>query len=299
MSTATAPTQPPAKPKPDWLKVKLPAYDERILGMLDTTKALGLATVCQQARCPNLGECWAEGTATLMLMGERCTRHCKFCAVPSGNVAPLDPEEPAKVAQVVKAAGWRYVVLTTVDRDDLPDGGAAHIADTLKAIQQAVPGCLVETLLPDFQGDEAALATVLAARPHVLAHNVETIERLNPVVRDRRANYRQSLRMLEAAKERQPDLLTKSSLMLGLGESECEVRQALGDLRLVGVNLVTLGQYLQPTPRHQPVEAYLTPEQFARYKAIAEQELGFAFCAAGPLVRSSYKAMEAYVEAIY
>jgi lipoic acid synthetase len=255
-----------------------------------------LNTVCEEAHCPNIAECWGGGTATLMLMGDVCTRGCRFCVVTSGNPKGiLDAGEPAKTAETVELMGLTYVVLTSVDRDDLADGGAAHFAATVRAIRKRCPGVLVETLIPDFQGDGAALQTILNARPDVLAHNLETVRRLTPLVRDARATYDQSLRLLEAVKERSPDHLTKSSIMLGLGETDGEVEEAFKDLRRVGVDFLTLGQYLRPSLKHLPVLQFVSPEKFEslRKSALAH---GFKYAASGPLVRSSYKAGEYFVE---
>lgn len=291
--------KPLAQPLPAWLKVRLPVYNEAVQRLLKQTKESNLATVCQQARCPNLGECWAEGTATLMLMGDSCTRHCSFCAVPTvKNPNSLNPHEPQLVAELVAQCGWRYVVLTSVNRDDLPDGGASHFAQTIKAVRKASPNIVVEALIPDFAGNAQALKTLLKqGAPDVLAHNIETVERLSPNLRDRRAAYSQSLSLLRLAGELKPTLRLKSSIMLGVGETEKELLQAFKDLRAVGVELLTLGQYLRPTEAHWPVSNYVEPEQFTYWKHVAETQFDFTYCASGPLVRSSYKAMEAFVEA--
>ncbi|MBI4182150.1 MAG: lipoyl synthase [Candidatus Aenigmarchaeota archaeon] len=259
----------------------------------ETVRSLGLQTVCQEARCPNQGECWSGGTATFLAMGDTCTRGCKFCHVrtrPRGQ--PLDPEEPAKLAAAVRRWGLRYAVITSVDRDDLPDQGAGHLAACVRAVRAT--GARVEALVPDFRGERDPLAMVAAAEPDVLAHNLETVERLQHPIRDPRAGYRQSLGVLAAARELGMRI-TKSSLMLGLGETEAEVLQALQDLRAAGVDMVTLGQYLQPSSRHWPVRHYLGEEEWARVRALAEGQ-GFAHVAAGPLVRSSYRAGEAFAE---
>jgi lipoyl synthase len=287
------------QPLPSWLKVRLPVYNQAVQRLLKQTKESGLATVCQQARCPNLGECWAEGTATLMLMGESCTRHCSFCAVPTiKNPNALNPHEPQLVAELVAQCGWRYVVLTSVNRDDLPDGGAAHFAQTITAVRKASPNIVVEALIPDFAGNPKALKALLEqGAPDVLAHNIETVERLSPKLRDRRAAYKQSLALLKLAGELKPSLRLKSSIMLGVGETDEELLQAFAGLQAVGVTLLTLGQYLRPTEAHWPVTDYVTPERFASWKEVAETQFGFAYCASGPLVRSSYKAMEAFVQA--
>ncbi len=280
--------------KPEWLKVPLPT-GETYLTLKSRLKALGLHTVCEEARCPNIGECWAGGTATLMLLGDVCTRHCRFCAVKSGNPAGLlDADEPRKSADVCEALSLRYVVLTSVDRDDLPDNGAAHFARTVEAIKERVPGIVVETLTGDFQGKEEDLRTMLASRVDVFAHNLETVERLQRRVRDVRATYARTLSVLSRALTVRPGVVTKSSLMLGLGETEDEVLQAMRDLRAAGVSIVTLGQYLRPTEKHLPVKEFVTPERFDWYAEIA-REMGFLYVASGPLVRSSYKAAELFL----
>lgn len=259
-------------------------------------RRLKLATVCEEAQCPNIAECWGTGTATFMLMGEHCTRGCRFCAVSTLKSPPaLDPEEPNHIAEAVAEMGLTYVVLTSVNRDDLPDGGAAHLADCIRAIKKRSPEVLLEMLIPDFLGDRTAVQEITLSPIAVLAHNIETVERLTPEVRDPRAHYAQSLDVLEAAKELAPDLLTKSSIMLGLGETEDEVVAAMKDLRGRGVDIVTLGQYLRPSPKHLPVMEFVSPERFDRL-ADRARELGFGYVAAGPLVRSSYRAGELYVE---
>ena len=287
--------------KPDWLKVSLPA-GENYVRIRHLLKSLQLATVCQSARCPNIGECWGGGTATIMLMGDVCTRGCRFCNVKTGNPkAWLDKEEPEKVATAVSKMGLDYVVLTSVDRDDLPDEGAGHFARTVRKLKSMADRLLVEVLTPDFKGRKDCIETILSAGPDVFAHNVETVERLTPRVRDRRAGYRQSLNVLEAAKNFRHNgsgpIYTKSSLMLGLGETEEEIKSALKDLRLAGCDMLTLGQYLQPQKRHLPVEEYITPQKFNEWKEYA-LELGFLYTAAGPLVRSSYRAGEFFVKAL-
>ena len=257
-------------------------------------KEARLNTVCQEARCPNLGECWARGTATIMLLGDVCTRACRFCAVSSGQPAPPDPGEPRQVVESVRTLGLEHVVLTVVDRDDLPDGGARHIAGTVALLRDELPEVTVETLTGDHGGDRAALALIAGSGARVLAHNLETVERLTPLTRDPRCGYRLSLEVLAAYRELAPaaeGCLTKSSLMLGLGETESEVQAAMEDLRAAGVDLLTLGQYLQPTSRHLPVAEYVTPERFEALGAQARR-LGFADVASGPLVRSSYRAAQ-------
>ncbi|MFQ6012961.1 MAG: lipoyl synthase [Thermoplasmata archaeon] len=283
--------------KPDWLRVRLPGgANYRDLKAL--LRARDLHTVCEEAHCPNLGECWGGGTATLMLMGDTCTRGCRFCAVKTGNPrGVLDPFEPVKVADTVARTGWRYVVLTSVDRDDLPDGGASHFAATIRAIKARDPDILVEALVPDFQGDAGAVRTVVQAGPDVFAQNQETVERLTHPVRDMRAGYEQTLHVLRTAKEIRPALFTKSSLMLGLGEREEEVLRAMRDLRAMGVDVLTLGQYLRPSTRHVEMARYVPPEEFDYYRGKG-QEMGFLYVASGPLVRSSYRAGEFFLEGV-
>jgi lipoic acid synthetase len=281
--------------KPDWLKIRPPA-GEKYTHIKTTLRQYGLHTVCEEAHCPNVHECWGGGTATLMLMGDVCTRGCRFCAVTSGHPhGYLDPREPWKVAQVLSEWGLDYIVLTSVARDDLPDGGAEHFARTIRAIKERAPSMLVEVLIPDFQGRVASLSKVVEARPDVIDHNIETVERLTPRVRDRRANYRQSLRVLETVKVLNPRMFTKSSLMLGLGEADEEILQAMRDLRAVGVDILTLGQYLRPSPRHLEVVEYVHPDKFQEFQQLGEA-LGFRYVAAGPLVRSSYRAGEFFIK---
>ena len=277
------------------MKVPIPSGPEvgRLTGILQSR---GLNTVCEEARCPNLGECWAGGTATFMVLGDTCTRGCRFCNVKTrAQGTPVDGDEPQKVAEAAVAMGLTYVVLTMVDRDDLSDGGAAHVAATVQAIKKLQPDLLVEALTGDFGGDRDQLAAVLAAGPEVFAHNVETVERLSGRVRDRRCGYEQSLRVLREAKEIAPDIVTKSSVMLGLGESEREVEQVMDDLRAHGVDVVTFGQYLRPSLLHLPVREHVTPARFAALEQRALRK-GFVYVASGPLVRSSYRAAEYYIE---
>lgn len=282
--------------KPEWLKVRLPhgeGYD-RVKAIIRRTR---LATVCEEARCPNIAECWGGGTATVMLMGEVCTRACRFCHVKVGAPPPLDPEEPENLARAARELNLEYLVVTSVNRDDLPDGGASHFASAISALRRESPKTIVEVLIPDFQGVERDLNTIALAHPQVVAHNVETVERLTPVVRDRRANYRQSLAVLKYLRERPERLYTKSSIMVGLGETEQELLQTFADLRSVGVEVVTIGQYLQPSPYHLPVVRFVSPPEFAQYKAAAE-EMGFLYVASGPLVRSSYRAAEFFMKGL-
>ena len=282
----------PAARKPPWLRAPMPAgvrFDE----VRHTVREHRLATVCEEAKCPNIGECWNAGTATLMLMGEVCTRACRFCAVDTGNPHGwLDTEEPANAARMVELMGLRYVVLTSVNRDDLPDGGAAHFAACVREIKRRCPQTAVEALTPDFQGVLGDVETVVASGLEVFAQNVETVRRLTHPVRDPRAGYEQTLAVLEHAKRHRPAVLTKTSLMLGLGETEAELLETMDELRGVGVDLLTLGQYLRPTSNHLPVERYVTPDEFDALREAA-LERGFLECVAGPLVRSSYRAERA------
>jgi lipoic acid synthetase len=290
-STASAPVV-PAGPKPAWLRAQMPS-GARFDAVRGIVKEHRLATVCEEAKCPNIGECWNAGTATVMLMGAVCTRACRFCSVDTGNPHGwLDLEEPANVARTVELMGLKYVVLTSVNRDDLADGGAAHYAACVRAIKTRCPDTAVEALTPDFQGSHEAVHCVVDSGLEVFAQNVETVERLTHPVRDPRASYRQTLDVLDAAKRRRATLLTKSSLMLGLGETADEIEQALRDLRAVGVDIVTLGQYLRPTVNHLSVERFVSPEEFQRWRETA-LGLGFLECVSGPLVRSSYRAERA------
>ena len=274
---------------PPWLKVRMPAGP----GFLETralVRELGLHTVCEEARCPNLGECWGHKTATFMLLGDTCTRNCGFCAVTHGRPLTVDPDEPDRVARAVARLGLRHVVVTSVNRDDLPDGGAAHFAATAKAIKALVPATRVELLVPDFQGDQDAVRTVVESPIDILNHNLETVPRLYKRVRPG-ARYQRSLGLLAAARRVRPGCLTKAGLMLGLGERHDELRQVFADLRAVDCDILTLGQYLRPSAAHLPVERYIPPEEFA---ALREQALttGFRHVESGPLVRSSYHAWE-------
>ena len=293
---ARAPAPPAASParlpKPAWLRAKAPA-GERFGTVKQLVREHRLATVCEEAKCPNIGECWNAGTATLMLMGEVCTRACRFCAVDTGNPRGwLDPDEPEHAARTVELMKLRYVVLTSVNRDDLPDGGAAHYAACIRAIKARTPATAIEALTPDFAGVRADVERVVGAGLEVFAQNVETVRRLTHPVRDPRAGYAQTLDVLAHAKRYRPKVLTKTSLMLGLGESEAEVLETMDDLRAVGVDLLTLGQYLQPTLNHLPVQRYVHPEEFDRLRRAALAR-GFLECVAGPLVRSSYRAEQA------
>ncbi len=275
--------------KPSWLKVRIPdgsGYRQ----VKDIVRENRLATVCEESMCPNIGECWNHGTATLMIMGAVCTRACRFCSVDTGNPNGwLDPEEPALAANAVSLMGLKYVVLTSVDRDDLPDGGANHYAACVRAIKERNPQTAVETLTPDFSGRFEDVAKVLDAGVEVFAQNVETVRRLTHPVRDPRASYDTTLKVLGFAKQHRPEVLTKTSLMLGLGETDDEIRETLEDLRAQGVDIVTFGQYLRPTQHHLPVERYVSPEEFAEYRRWG-LEMGFLEVVSGPFVRSSYRA---------
>jgi lipoic acid synthetase len=280
--------------KPDWLKVEV--EPSPALGRIRTVlRENRLSTVCEEARCPNLPTCWGQGTATFMILGEICTRACRFCAVKHGKPSPPDPEEPERLASAAKALGLRYVVLTSVDRDDLPDGGASHFASCIRALKKAAPNLRVEALIPDFSGQREALEKVVEAGPDVVGHNLETVRRLTPWVRDRRAGYELSLFVLRTLKELSPKIFTKSSLLLGLGETEEEVEEALRDLREAGVDIVVLGQYLRPTSRELPLARYVPPEEFEAWRKRA-LSLGFRAVLSGPLVRTSFRASEVYEE---
>lgn len=274
--------------KPAWIRVRLPA-GKRFNQVQEIVRSNQLATVCEESHCPNIGECWSHGTATLMLMGDVCTRACRFCAVDTGNPRGwLDADEPAAAANAVRLMNLKYVVLTSVDRDDLPLGGASHYAECVSAIRELNTTTMVEALTPDFQGDDEAISVVVGSELDVFAHNIETVRRLSPRVRDPRANYEQSLHVLAIAKYAGAEL-TKSGLMLGLGETENELRQTMMDLREKEVDLLTLGQYLRPTKNHLPVERWVTPEEFDTYREWGLR-YGFREVSSGPLVRSSYRA---------
>jgi len=272
---------------PEWIKVRVPA-GETYFGTQEIVREGKLHTVCEEARCPNIGECWGQRTATFMLMGDRCTRNCAFCAVAHGQAGPLDSDEPRRVADAVMRLGLRHAVITSVSRDDLPDGGAGHFAETARAISKALPGCRVEVLVPDFQGSESAVDAVAEAPIGVFNHNLETVARLYRGVRTG-ASYERSLAVLRRAKERRHGFVTKSGLLLGLGEEHGELESAFGDLRAAGCDILTLGQYLRPRRDLLPVARYLAPEEFGELKGLALR-LGFRHVEAGPLVRSSYRA---------
>ena len=273
--------------RPDWLKVRLPGGDN-YFELKRLMRGLGLHTVCESARCPNIAECWNHRTATFMILGELCTRSCAFCTVPKGKPLPLDEEEPERVAAAAEAMGARYVVVTSVDRDDQPDGGAGVFARTIEALRRRVAGVQVEVLIPDFRGSDEALGRVLAAAPDVLNHNTETVPRLYPVAR-RGSRYERSLRLLGRSRQMAPRIPTKSGLMVGLGETVDEVEGVLADLARAGVGIVTIGQYLRPSGTQLPVARFYTPEEFAGLKRAGER-LGIGHVESGPLVRSSYHA---------
>ena len=282
-------------PKPPWLKVRLPsgAAHRRLR---DDFRRLRLHTVCEEARCPNIGECWSSGAATIMILGDTCTRGCRFCAVKTAKAgAALDPEEPARVAEALARMNLRYVVITSVDRDDLEDGGAGAFADTIRETRRRCPELTVEALVPDFRGDIHALGKVVDAAPRVIGQNLETVRRLTRYARDPRCGYEQTLQVLRNVKTLAPRIYTKSALLLGLGETPAEVLAAMQDLRAHDVDILTLGQYLRPTRRHLPVAEFLHPDRFREY-ADQGRRLGFRHVSAGPLVRSSYRAAESFVE---
>ena len=292
LSNLPPPPVPPrdAHPRPDWLRVRF-FGGERFQELKRLMRTLDLHTVCESARCPNMGECWEHGAATFMILGDICTRACGFCAVPSGKpVGPPDKDEPYRVADAVARMGLRYAVLTSVNRDDQPDGGAGIFARTIEEIRNRVPGCQVEVLIPDFRGDGKALETVLAARPDVLNHNTETVPRLYRQVR-KGAVYERSLELLRRSKEMHPEIPTKTGMMLGLGEEKHEVLSTIEELVRQGTNILTLGQYLQPTREHLPVVRYVHPDEFKEYKVLGEA-MGFQHVESGPLVRSSYHAFD-------
>ena len=281
--------------KPPRLKVPFPGGD-RYSWIKNHSTRLNLSTVCEEANCPNIGECWNGGTATFMLMGDTCTRGCRFCAVKSAKYPNvLDADEPSKLADTIKKMNLNYVVLTTVNRDDLPDQGASHISRCIKATQKTSSRLLIEMLMPDFRGEKELIQKIIDASPTVMAHNLETVRRLTPEVRDYRADYEQSLEVLRYLKTNCPKGYTKSSLMLGLGESRREILHAMEDMRDAGVDFLTIGQYLQPTRKHLKVVKFIHPDEFNELGQIGD-ELGFHYVAAGPLVRSSYKASEFYIE---
>ncbi len=276
-------------PKPAWLKVRAPGSPS-YLRLKELMRGLDLHTVCEEAHCPNIGECWNHGTATFMILGEVCTRACAYCAVSHGRPAPLDLAEPSRVANAIQTLGLNYVVITSVDRDDVADGGASIFADTIRATRARVPECRIEVLIPDFQGREASLRTVLDARPDVLNHNVETVPRLYRMARSG-GRYPRTLELLDRSRRYAPEIPTKTGLMVGLGEERDELVATFEDLRQVGCRILTIGQYLRPSPAHAPIVRYYHPDEFRNLKDIA-LDLGFEHVDSGPLVRSSYHAQE-------
>ena len=282
--------------KPPWLRVRAPGGD-RYHELKQTFRELNLYTVCEEARCPNVGECWREGTATVMLLGDVCTRGCRFCAVTTGRPGALDEREPEHVAAAIGRMALQYVVLTMVDRDDLPDGGAGQVAHTVERLKELRSDLLVETLVGDFQGETGPIDVVVDANPDVFAHNIEVVRRITRRIRDVRCGYDRSLSVLRRAKDRAPARVTKSSIMVGIGETDEEVVETLADLRSAGVDIVTIGQYLRPTPKHHEVLRFVTPETFASFEQTA-LSMGFLYAASGPLVRSSYKAAEVFVRSV-
>lgn len=276
--------------RPRWLKSKIPSGDV-YADVRRTIKKHNLHTVCQEASCPNVAECWGTGTATIMIMGDTCTRGCRFCDVNTGRPDTLDIREPAAVAEAIHDLGLQYAVITSVCRDDLPDEGAGHFAETIRHIRHRCPDTIVESLIPDFTGNHTLIDAITDAKPHVVGHNIETVRRLSPQVRDSRADYSQSLDVLRYTKKRHPHIFTKSSIMLGLGESTPEILEAATDLRDASVDFVALGQYMQPSPRHLPIKEYIHPERFDHLKQMI-YKMGFLHVAAGPFVRSSFRASD-------
>ncbi|EQD67466.1 lipoyl synthase, partial [mine drainage metagenome] len=278
--------------KPDYVKVRIPGGDT-YNKIKETLRTRSLYTVCEEARCPNVSECWDSGTATFMILGSNCSRGCRFCSVTHGRMLPLDPEEPRKVAEAINSMGLKYAVITSVDRDDLEDQGSSHFASVIVAVKSK--NVMVESLIPDFQGREDLIDRIVAVEPAVIAHNIETVRRLTPGVRDPRAGYDQSLKVLKYVKNANPDQITKSSIMLGLGETDEEVASTLRDLRKVGVDIVTIGQYLRPSRMQLEVVQYSAMSRFKMFEDMG-YEFGFQFVASGPLVRSSYRAAEAWIK---
>ena len=305
-TVSSSPSVPPSGPrrlnvvhqdkKPSWLKVRAPG-GKNYAHLKATLRKLDLYTVCEEARCPNMGECWGAGTATVMLLGHTCTRGCRFCAVTTGNPRGyVDPREPEHVAKAIASVGLKYVVLTMVDRDDLLDGGAQHMGRAVENLHRLQPDLLVETLVGDFGGRKRDIQTMIASAPDVFAHNIEVPRRLTPFIRDQRCDYDLSLGVLARAKELAPDRFVKSSIMVGMGETDDEILETMNDLKNHGVDILTLGQYLRPTPKHAAVDRFVEPGRFADFER-AGYEMGFEFVAAGPLVRSSYHAAEGFVGA--
>jgi lipoic acid synthetase len=276
--------------KPEWLKVRAPG-GPNYLRLQQLMRSQGLHTVCEEAHCPNIGECWESGTATFMILGDVCTRACKYCAVAHGMPTELDWDEPRRVADSVVTMGLEHAVITSVNRDELKDGGASIYAETIRQIHERVPGCSVEVLIPDFKGNEEALRRVVEARPEILAHNVDTVERMMRAIRPG-GRYWRSISLLGAVKRMNPEQLTKSAIILGMGETEEEIYRTMRDLREAAVDILTLGQYLRPSQHHIPLDRWVHPDEFRRWKEIGERELGFRHVESGPLVRSSYHAKE-------
>ncbi len=281
--------------KPDWLKIKIPSGED-YLRVKKTLRTYNLNTVCEESSCPNVSKCWESGTATIMIMGNMCTRVCRFCDVSSGRPSPLDPDEPKRVAEAIKQWNLRYIVITSVCRDDLEDGGAAHFAKTIKSVKLSCPNTIVEPLIPDFNYDSDSIKKIIESEPEVVSHNIETVRRLSSKVRDSRATYDQSLSVLKKIKEINPKIYTKSSFMVGHGETKEEVIQTASDLKSANVDVITAGQYLQPSLNHLPVVEYIHPEKFASYQKIFE-EMGFLHVVVGPFVRSSFQAAD-FIEKI-
>jgi len=284
--------------KPGWLRIKRPTGKGiKSFGRIrETSESLKLATVCEEAKCPNISECWSDGTATFMVMGDTCTRGCRFCSVKtSANPDPLDSLEPKNLAKAISDFNLKYAVITSVDRDEIPDQGANHFKECIVETKKQHPKLIVELLIPDFRGNKNCLDTIIESKAEVIGHNLETVRRLTSEVRDRKATYDQSLGVLKYIKEKSPKTFTKSALMLGLGETEDEVLQAMDNLRKIRVDFLSLGQYLQPTKKHLKVKEFIEPEKFKWYAKKA-REKGFVYCAAGPFVRSSYKAGEFYIK---
>jgi len=275
--------------RPYWIKAKAP-HGSDFEDVSRLVSSARLHTVCASANCPNIGECWGARTATFMILGNKCTRHCRFCAVNHGTPSAVDADEPCRVAEAVAYLKLKHAVITSVTRDDLPDGGAGTFAETISVIRERVPGCSIEVLIPDFQGDEAALRTVVAAKPEVLNHNIETVERCYSAIRPQ-AIYSRSIALLRRAKEIDPTLRTKSGLMVGVGETQSEIEKTMRDLCEAGVEILTVGQYLAPSAQHAPIARYYTPDEFVKLKELA-LSMGFTFVESGPLVRSSYRAAE-------
>jgi lipoic acid synthetase len=276
--------------KPSWLKARAPGMGE-YTNLKRLMRAKTLHTVCEEAHCPNMGECWGQGTATFMILGDICTRSCSYCAVTTGMPEGLDRNEPLRVAEAVRTMNLKHAVITSVNRDDLADGGAGVFAETIRAIRQFAPGCSVEVLTPDFKGDPTAVAAVVEARPEIFSHNLETVRRLYRFIRPG-GRYERALEVLRHSKTIDPSVLTKSGIICGMGETRDELAVAMADLANVGIEILTLGQYLRPSPHHLPIDRYYTPDEFAELKRFGEQEIGFKHVEAGPLVRSSYHARE-------